>query len=406
MTGPWKRKRTARPWMIAAMRVASGLLAMWAMAVAPAARACNVPVFRFALERWVSDNYVLVVAHDAPLAPAQKEIVEKLSATSTDNDGFANLTVQVVDLKASPDDPAIEHLPLADVALPAAFLFYPAGFGTPTLVWKAPLTEENLRRLNSSPVREDFLGRVTKGSTAVWLLLESGDRAADDRAEQVLRENLASAEQELELPSGVIHPSGEVTGGEVDNGYFDPENQLESGIPLKIDFEVIRMPADGEKEEVFLGMLLHSEPGLLEKRGQPMAFPLFGRGRILQPLVGDQIQTDNILAISEYLCGPCSCQVKAQNPGVDMLLEVDWETKLAGVSAIPERELPPLSGTAAITGEAPATDPPSAPAAVEFPPAAAAAPASRVVGRSVIWVGAGVLVLLAGATMVIIRKNR
>ncbi|MCF7675453.1 MAG: hypothetical protein K9M97_08915, partial [Akkermansiaceae bacterium] len=235
----------------------------------PAARACNVPVFRFALERWPSDNYVLVIAHDSPLAPAHRQAVDKLAASSWDQNGKANLTVQVLDLAATPDDPAVEHLPLDRTTLPAAFLFYPAGFGTPTLVWQAALTADNLRRLTHSPVRDDFVTRMTSGTTAVWLLLDSGDPATDDRAEQVLRESLASIQQELELPPGVIHPSGEVTGSgsqAVDNGYFDRENQLESGIPLKIAFDVIRIPAAAPAEDVLLGMLLHTAPGLLEKR--------------------------------------------------------------------------------------------------------------------------------------------
>lgn len=374
-----------------------------ALLLLPSARACNVPVFRFALERWVSDNYVLVIAHDSPLTPEQKQTVEGLTAISSDNKGKANLTVQVLDVKAAPDDPAIEYLPLKETKLPAAFLFYPAGFGTPTLVWQSPLAGQEMQRLVKSPARDDFLARVTKGKTAVWLLLESGDRAADDRAEQVLRESLTAAEQDLALPSGVVHPSGEVTGGDAapeDNGYFDPENQLESGIPLMIAFDVIRMPPAAPAEDVFLGMLLHAEPGLMEKRGQPMVFPLFGRGRILQPLVGEQIQGDNIAAIAAYLCGACSCQVKAQNPGVDMLTEVDWDARLAGVSAIKERELPPLSGTAAVTGD-------GAPAGESAP---VAAPVSQTgiprLLRNAAWLAAGVLVLLVGPTIIIVIKNR
>ena len=373
------------------------------LAAAPVARACNVPVFRFALERWESDNYVMVIAHDVPLTPAQQQSVDKLAALSSENGGKANLTVQVLDLVATPDDPAGEHLPLTGATLPAAFLFYPAGFGTPTLVWQTPLVAENLQDLAGSPVRDEFVAQVTKGCTAAWLLLESGDRAADDRAEQLLRESLTAAEQDLALPPGVVHPSGAVTGDESapkDNGYFDPENQLDSGIPLRIAFDVIRLSASEPREAVLRGMLLHTAPGLMEKRSQPMAFPLFGRGRILQPLVGEEIQTSNIAAIARYLCGPCSCQVKRQNPGVDMLLEMDWETKLAGVSAIQDRELPPLAGTAALTEEAPASQP------------AAGAPPQPVLdgGHPVLrvgmWLAAAVLVLVFSATMWMLRKSR
>lgn len=388
-----------RPMIDFLRRAAAGVTLGWVMLLAgfPALHACNVPVFRYALERWVSDNYVMVIAHNAPLTPKQKETIGQLTEISADNNGLANLTVQVVDLAATPDDPAVEHLPLDQVTLPAAFLFYPASFGVPTLVWQSPLTGDAIQGLTRSPVREDFLERVTRGSTAVWLLLESGDHEADDRAEQVLRGSLAAAEKELVLPDGVVHPSGAITGSDAatkDNGYFDPENQLESGIPLKIDFEVIRMTGDNPNEDVLRGILLHSAPDLIGKRAEPMVFPIFGRGRILPPLIGGQIENENIGAIADYLCGACSCQIKAQNPGVDLLSEVDWDAKLAGVSAVPERELPPLSGTGALTNEHPAT---------AVPPVASAG--VNVVWRNVGLAAAAVLCLLIGLTIKIANRN-
>lgn len=377
----------------------------WFAALHPAG-ACNVPVFRFALERWISDNYALVVAHDQPLTPAQQQLTDSLLDKSWEHDGTANLSVQVLDLTATPEDPAVKHLPLAQVSLPAAFLFFPAGFGEPTLIWHAPLAEDNLRRLTKSPGRDDFVAKAVLGTTATWILLESGQQAEDDAAEQVLRESLTAVEQDLELPAGVVHPSGETTGQGTaaadDNGYFDPENQLESGIPLRIAFAVVRLSPADPQEDVLRGMLMNVVPGLSAKRDHPLAFPLFGRGRILGPLAGGEINHDNIATISRYLCGPCACQVKAQNPGVDILLEEDWAARLAGVTAIPERELPPLSGTAVLTGEVPA----------ELVPAVGADAASRPatfigmnpVMRNVWWAAGAFLVLVFVATLGVMRK--
>ena len=373
----------------------------WLVAVVQPAAACNVPVFRFALERWISDNYALVVAHDKPLTAGQRELADGLLERSAETGGTANLSVQVLDLAATPADPAVKHLPLDQVALPAAFLFFPASFGEPTLIWQAPLTAENVARLAQSPVRDDFIAKTGQGTTATWVLLESGKPDADDAAGQVLRESLTAAQQELELPAGVVHPSGEVTGEDTpaaaDNGYFDPENQLESGIPLRIAFTVVRMSSGDPREDVLRGMLMNVVPGLSAKRGQPLAFPLFGRGRILEPLAGADIKHDNIAAVCRYLCGPCACQIKARNPGVDMLLDVDWVAKLAGGSAIAARELPPLSGTAAITGERP-------PAVAGDAPSAGVALRPDV--RNTLWAATVVILLMIVATLGMIRKDR
>jgi len=71
---------------------------------------------------------------------------------------------------------------------------------------------------------------------------------------------------------------------------------------------------------------------------------VFGKGRVLLPLVGKGINEENTLGDCSYLCGPCSCQVKNQNPGTDLLVKADWWTSLEGSSVIVEKELPPLSG--------------------------------------------------------------
>ena len=79
-----------------------------------------------------------------------------------------------------------------------------------------------------------------------------------------------------------------------------------------------------------------------------MAFPIFGRGRVLPPMVGEAINTENITLAANYLCGACSCQMKAQNPGMDTLSNLDWRRYLEGSEVIKEKELPPLSGIVAM----------------------------------------------------------
>ena len=44
-----------------------------------------------------------------------------------------------------------------------------------------------------------------------------------------------------------------------------------------------------------------------------------------------------------FLTGGCQCTVKAQNPGVDLIMNVDWD-KLVVPSETIDEELPPLAG--------------------------------------------------------------
>jgi hypothetical protein len=57
----------------------------------PALLACNVPVFRYALERWTPDPYVAVVFYREPLPAEQQNLVGALEKSG--KDGGANLLV-------------------------------------------------------------------------------------------------------------------------------------------------------------------------------------------------------------------------------------------------------------------------------------------------------------------------
>ena len=69
--------------------------------------------------------------------------------------------------------------------------------------------------------------------------------------------------------------------------------------------------------------LLKSEEGI-EKRVEPMAFPVFGRGRTLGGLIGNGLTAENIADSSATLIAPCSCKFKFQSPGFDLLMIADW----------------------------------------------------------------------------------
>ena len=71
----------------------------------------------------------------------------------------------------------------------------------------------------------------------------------------------------------------------------------------------------------------------------------------MPPLIGDGITEDNVLDYTYYICGPCSCQIKYQNPGMDLLVSRDWYAFLEGSEVVKDKELPPLSGVSDLTEE-------------------------------------------------------
>src|SRR5262245_65804907 len=66
------------------------------------ARACNVPVFRYALERWPADTYEVIVFHRGPLMPADKALTDALAKHADADPPRVNFILDLVDLAKQP----------------------------------------------------------------------------------------------------------------------------------------------------------------------------------------------------------------------------------------------------------------------------------------------------------------
>lgn len=274
-----------------------------------AAHACNVPVFRFALERWRPDPYRVTVFHRGSLSDADRALIAPLEEQQDKSQ--LNLAVRTLDV--SELDEADQELFATRVkdTLPMLVVQYPAHLRIAEPAWSAPLGKESVARLTDSAIRRELVKRLTDGQTAVWLLLEGGDPAKDDAASNLIQEQIQQLSQKLKLP--------ELTDSS--------EDKLLSATPLQVAFSVLRV-SRRDAEQPLIQMLLHSESDLAE-RSDPMVFPVFGRGRALLPLIGAGITADNIHDSAAFLVGACSCEVKEQNPGFDLLLAADWDTLLS-----------------------------------------------------------------------------
>ena len=85
-----------------------GVMSVCAIRVFPAllfavvaAEACQVPVFRYALERWRPDPYQLVIVHDGNLTGEQKSNLVHLEESLVGSNGpIVNLRFETIDLKS------------------------------------------------------------------------------------------------------------------------------------------------------------------------------------------------------------------------------------------------------------------------------------------------------------------
>lgn len=279
---------------------------------ASVALACNVPVFRYALERWPADPYELVVLHEGKLSAEEVAAVDMLRKTDLRSDTPANFNVRTIEISAS-NDRLLEDIwkKREGDSGPLLVTLYPrnAQEVPDRIVSVHPLSSQIVQRSVDSPMRQQLSKRLLSGDSAVWVFVPCGDKDQDEAALERLKLEVKKNQQSLELP-----PQDELE----EDDLFQPENPIE----LRLGFSIITVDRKDPKETFFLEMLMGSEPDL-ESLEEPMAFPVIGRGRVLYALVGKGIFRDTIAMASRFVVGPCSCQVKEQNPGFDLLLAVD-----------------------------------------------------------------------------------
>ncbi len=142
--------------------------------------ACDVPVFRYALEYWPAAPYEVTVLHCAPLSAAERECLKPLSSAPPQGIPRANVIARLADL-SDPSGGSLQRLwrELDSPALPLMILH---DLHTRRPVWSGPLTADNAKFLVDSPARREIARRILEGHSAVWVLVQSGDRAKDTAA--------------------------------------------------------------------------------------------------------------------------------------------------------------------------------------------------------------------------------
>ena len=146
---------------------------------------------------------------------------------------------------------------------------------------------EDLADLPSSPAREKIAREIMTGKLCVILCLKTGNPGKDARAVEVIKSALDSSDF-----AGII--------------------------------SYVELSRNNVEERNFVSMLLNVEEDLKELN-EPMVFGIFGRFRALEPLVAGGISRENIGFMISFLTADCSCLIKDDLPGVDILFTNKWE---------------------------------------------------------------------------------
>jgi len=234
-----------------------------------------------------------------------------------------------------------------------------------------------MQQILDSPVRREICKRILQGESVVWVMLESGDKKQDDETVELLKKTSAELEQVLEIPP--VDPD-------------DPRSDV--NVTLRIAFSTIRLSRSDPAEKSLVAQLVNIHQQIADAKG-PVVFPVFGRGRVLCALAGEELTSANLEEVAVFLTGACSCEAKAMNPGVDLLIAADWDGLLEG-QAVRDPEMPPLVSLSQLAAEARPVE--------EAGETAVPRPRTSVLTRNLsIVIGLGIVAVIAGAVLL---RNR
>ena len=277
--------------------------------------ACNVPVFRYALERWRPDLCQVIVFHEEELSAAQEQELQKLEKESIAQGGIANAEIVRSKVGSESDRSrkelwdAVSRQP--DVRLPFVVMRTSLGTGELVTHWSGPIQDVSKAHLVDSPVRRELSRRLLAGDSVVWLFLKSDDAAKNKATRDLLATELERLGKTLKLPDGIGLPGSE----------------LYSEVPLFLKFTILELDPKDPAEQLLIRLMSGFEK---DAKSEPLLAPVFGRGRALEVISAKQLNAGLIEDLTMFLCGACSCQVKERNPGFDLLLATNWNSELYG----------------------------------------------------------------------------
>ncbi len=268
--------------------------------------ACSLPVFRYALENWEADHHVLMLPNDT--ADAEKKWWDDFLKNG-------DFTYEVTEI--------------ADDDMPAG-LYFPKGFG-PWLTYDKfkdndKLDDGFLSKQWSSPSSQKVIDGIMRGDSVIFLL-SGGDEKARQAAEEKMRPRVKTLLEYIQLADDVVE-SWQNFHQPPDEFYTPPRGHVSSPIPLGMAVSFIQLKDEEALAKQIKSMFLAEE---LEEKGEDKGVRVtvvFGRGRAIPVAHIDEINKALIDDVIHFVTGACSCKIKEENPGHDLMLPIYWDDKI------------------------------------------------------------------------------
>ncbi|MDO9339522.1 MAG: hypothetical protein Q7T72_03235 [Bacteroidales bacterium] len=225
--------------------------------------ACTTRVSEWVLLNSLPNQYTLIYFHNSPL----NETFKKQNLTIADRIKTANIQFKTVTRQ--------------DIKEPYYGLYYE------DRLFSRYNNPDEFRNLTTSPLREKIAAELMAGKLCVMVYLMTDDKEKDEKGLQALKKALGAS------------PFGKI-------------------------ITVFELSRNSKEEALFASLLLNVEDDLKGIQ-EPMLFGVFGRFKALEPLLGRGISEENINLMIDYLTAECSCLIKDDLPGTDILFTDKWD---------------------------------------------------------------------------------
>lgn len=244
--------------------------------------ACSVSVSEYALKNIDPSRYTLIYFHNKSISDS---LMEKHNEFRQSIRGV-NISFREINMA---DEKSHIYKEIIEKATNEKIPFY--GLYYQRNLYTTYRDIEELNGLASSPKRIEIIKQLKTGAVCTILYLLSGDDEKDEKGLKTVKE--------------AVKVSGE------------------KGVTI---MELLR---DNPDEQPFINLLLNIEPNL-EGHKEPMVFPVFGKFIVLEPLIGADITLGYMKYLFDFLNADCSCIIKGQMPGVNMIHIYDWDFNYEG----------------------------------------------------------------------------
>ncbi|TWU39691.1 hypothetical protein [Novipirellula artificiosorum] len=300
-----------------------GVLFIWVVfSASGVVNACNIPVFRYALERWRPDDLEVILYFDGQLRGAEQTYGSRLeqasSATPRANAQIIRVDVSSLDDGHHPQQ--AERLAFwadfqrrTNATLPYLVVRSKPEGSRSRVHFRGTLSEAKEIDLFDSPARRELHERLVAGHSIVWILMGAPNHPDTVAVRELAETNFETLARKIKLPEGIGLPGSE----------------LFSDVPLVQKYSLLEIDPRDNDERFLVSMLSGVRKDAFEQ-GEPLLVPVYGRGRALEVIPVSEFNLRLVEDLTLFLSGACSCQVKERNPGFDLLITADWDRDLFG----------------------------------------------------------------------------